>query len=124
MTDSHITPKRLRQIIAEEIQRDALIGKVRENMKMIRRDALEIPVIISENRTVSFGTLLKYVDRKIISEAESKNFWASSVNHMTKELHHNAGEIYENLKHLVKDNTPVNRDTLKLLRKIADSGKD
>jgi hypothetical protein len=119
-----ISNDRIRQIIAEEIRRDTLIGKVRDNMKVIRKDVLKIPVTISENSVVSFGTLLKYVDRKIISESESKHFWSQSVNHLVPEARADAKIIYENLKGLVKHNKAVDKQTLQLLQQIADAKTD
>jgi hypothetical protein len=119
-----ISNDRIRQIIAEEIRRDALIGKVRDNMKVIRKDVLELPVTLSENNVVTFGTLLKYVDRKIISESESKHFWSQSINHLVPGARADANIIYENLKCLVTHNKAVDRRTLSLLQQIADAKPD
>jgi hypothetical protein len=119
-----ISKERVQQIIIEEIKRDTLMGKVRDNMKAIRNDVLELPVTISEDRSLTFGTLLKYVDRKIISETESKNFWSQSINHLVPGSQVDAKIIYEKLESLVKRNTTVDKQTLQLLQQIADAKSD
>ena len=120
--DINISPDRLRQIIAEEVQRDTLVGKVKENMKVIRRDTLKLPVVISENKSITFGTLMRYVDGNIITENESANIWLASVKRLTNNSVEGSRMIYEKLRRLVKDDgISVDKQTLLFLQQLADA---
>ena len=121
MSEMSISPERLKQIIAEEIRRDIAIGKVRAINKMIKRDVLKIPVIISENRVITFGSLMKHVDRKVISENESVGIWKSSVEKVLGTCDDSHAVIYEKLKRLVKDNSSADEQILHFLKKIVES---
>jgi hypothetical protein len=120
--DINISPDRLRQIIVEEVQRDTLMGKVKENMKVIRRDTLKIPIAISEDKSITFGTLMQYVDGNIISENESANIWSASVKRLTNNSVEGSRMIYEKLRRLVKgDDISVDKQTLLFLQQFADT---
>ena len=86
MNEMSISPERLKQIIAEEIRRDLVIGKVRVTNKVLREATQRTSVNISASKSIKFGTLMEHLDRKIISEAEAHMLWERSVNYQLENL--------------------------------------
>ena len=86
MSDMSISPERLKQIIAEEVRRDLVIGKVRATNKVLREATQRTSVNISASKSIKFGTLMEHLDKKIISQSEAHMLWERSVNYQLENL--------------------------------------
>ncbi len=118
MSEMSISPERLKQIIAEEIRRDLVIGKVRATNKVLREATLRTSVNISATKTIKFGTLMEHVDRKIITEAEACKLWERSVVYQMDRL------LTENIMASLKDAyETVKGGAIKIKDKITDAAR-
>ena len=118
MRDMSISPERLKQIIAEEVRRDLVIGKVRVTNKVLREATQSTSVNISASKTIKFGTLMEHLDKKIISQSEAHMLWEQSVSYQLENL------LSEGMMDSLRDAyETVKGGAIRLKDKLSDTAK-